>query len=87
MNYVVWAQFVGNLASIIARENGAAPRELAYLGLLTSATTIAALTDSDLSELKAKYEGEVAADTPTTAADLEAIAARIAARSERIQGG
>lgn len=85
MNYLLWARFVGRLAMVVAAEQGAAPRELAYLNLLTSATTLAALTDADLTDLLHKYETEVAAGIETTAEELEAIAERIQDRGERIQ--
>lgn len=82
----LWAQFATNLVTIIAQQNGNAPRELAYLQLITNATTLAAMTDDDLTGLQAKYELEVASDTPTTPKDLIAIAERIEARGARIQG-
>jgi hypothetical protein len=85
MNYIVWLNLVTNLAGIVARQSGAAPRELAYLGVLTNAANMVALTDADLAELQAKYATEVANDTPTTASELDAIADRIAARSAEIQ--
>lgn len=85
MNFELWLQFATSLAAIIAKESGKAPREIAYLQLITSAATLAAITDDDLTELQAKYAAEVASDAPTTAADLLAIAARIEARGERIQ--
>lgn len=85
MNYLLWAQVVARLAMVVAAEKGVAPRELAYLNLLTSATTLAAMTDADLTDLLHKYEAERAANTETTAEELEAIAARIEARGERIQ--
>jgi len=86
MNFQLWLQFATSLATVIAQESGKAPREVAYLQLISSAATLAAITDEDLTELQAKYQAEVTADTPTTAADLLAIAARIEARGERIQG-
>jgi hypothetical protein len=85
MNFELWLQFATSLATVIARESGKAPRELAYLQVITNAATLAAITDEDLTDLHAKYAAEVAADTPTTADDLLAIAARIEARGERIQ--
>lgn len=84
MNYLMWADFVVNLAGVIARENGAAPRELAYLSLLSNAAQTVSLSDTELTELKAKYEAE--AGTPVSTGELDDIAARIAARSARIQG-
>lgn len=84
MNYLLWAQFVGRLAMVVAAEQGAAPRELAYLNLVTSATTLAALTDADLTLLLHRYESEVAGNVETTAEELEAISERIEARGERI---
>lgn len=85
MNFQLWLQFATSLATIVAQQSGKAPREIAYLQLLTNAVTLAAITDEDLTTLKEKYEAEVAADTPTTADDLLAIAERIQARGERIQ--
>ncbi|HEY0684776.1 MAG TPA: hypothetical protein VGD45_20735 [Steroidobacter sp.] len=85
MNFQLWFQFATSLATIVAQQSGRAPRELAYLQLLTNAATLAAITDEDLTELKARYELEVASDTPTTAADLLAVAERIEARGARIQ--
>ena len=85
MDFTLWLPLVTNLAGIVARESGVAPRELAYLQFLTNAANLVALTDADLAELKAKYEAEVAADTPTTASDLTELAERIAARSAGIQ--
>jgi hypothetical protein len=70
---------------VVAAEKGTAPRELAYINLLTNATTFVALTDADLTDLLHKYEAEVATDVETTAEELEQIAARIEARGERIQ--
>jgi hypothetical protein len=87
MNFLPWLNLLTTMAQVVAEKNGAAPRELAYLSLLTQASTITSLTDGDLAELQAKYEAEVAADTPVTSADLDEIAARLKARSERIQGG
>lgn len=86
MDFKLWLSLVTNFAGIVAREAGAAPRELAYLGLLTDATNMVAMTDADLSELEAKYAAEVANDTPTTAGELDALAERIRARSAGIQG-
>jgi hypothetical protein len=86
MNLFLWANFVSRLASAVAAANGAAPRELAYLSMITNATTIAALTDADLDALRSKYESEVAGGIATTPEELDEIAARIAARGERIQG-
>lgn len=85
LNLLLWAQIVSRLAMVVAAEKGAAPRELAYLNLLTNATTLAAMTDADLTDLLHKYEAERAANAETTAEELEAIAARIEARGERIQ--
>lgn len=85
MNYALWLQLVTNFATIVAKEAGAAPRELAYLALLTNATNMVAMTDADLAELNDKYQAEVTNDTPTDAAELNAIADRIAARSAEIQ--
>lgn len=86
MNYQLWLQFATSLATVIAQQSGKAPREIAYLQLITNAATLAAITDDDLTDLEARYAAEVAADTPTTAGDLLAIAERIEARGERIQG-
>lgn len=86
MNFELWFKFATSLATIIAKESGNAPREVAYLQLISSAATLAAITDDDLTDLEARYAAEVAADTPTTAADLLAIAERIEARGARIQG-
>lgn len=86
MNYLMWAQFIANLANTIAQANGAAPRELMYLGLLTRATTLVSMTDNDLTELKKKYEDEVANNVETSADDLYDIVDRIQARGDRIQG-
>lgn len=85
MNFQLWLQFATSLATIVAQQSGKAPREVAYLQLLTNAVTLAAITDDDLTALKEKYELEVATDTPTTAADLMAVVNRIQARGERIQ--
>jgi uncharacterized protein YceH (UPF0502 family) len=85
LNLLLWAQIVSRLAMVVAAEKGAAPRELAYLHLLTDATTFAAMTDADLTDLLHKYESERAANVETTADELEQIAARIQARGERIQ--
>lgn len=85
MNYLMWFELVTRLAGVVARESGAAPRELAYLSLLSSGVQTVALTDADLTDLKAKYEAEVG--TPVSVGELDDIAARIAARSARIQGG
>jgi hypothetical protein len=85
LNLVLWANIVSRLAMTVAAEKGVAPRELAYLNLLTNATTFAALTDADLTDLLHKYEAERAANVETTAEELEATAARIEARGERIQ--
>lgn len=86
MNYLLWLQLLTTLAETVAKQKGSAPRELAYLSLLTSATTLTSLTDSDLTALKAKYEQDVASGAPVTPEELEAIAGRLTARSERIQG-
>lgn len=86
MNYFLWAQLIANLANTIAQQSGAAPRELLYLGMLTRATTLASMTDSDLTELKEKYESEVANNVETSADELYDIVDRIQARGDRIQG-
>ncbi len=85
MNWILWTSLVTRLAAIVATQNGAAPRELAYLSLITTATEAFNLTDQDLTALKEKYEQEAAAGAPVTADELDEIAARINARSERIQ--
>lgn len=85
MNPLLLAQFVLDLAGIVAREKGVAPRELAYLSLITKGVDAFSMTDTDLTELKAKYEHEVAAGVPVSPEELEAIADRIKGRSERIQ--
>lgn len=77
--------FASRLFTTIARNQGRNDPELAYLDLLGNTALLTGMTEDDLAELKAKYESEVANGTPVTAADLEAIAARIRARSERIQ--
>lgn len=86
MNYLLWAQFIANLANTIAQANGAAPREMLYLGMLTRATTLASMTESDLAELKQKYENEVANNVETSVDELYDLVDRIQARGERIQG-
>lgn len=85
MNYLAWIQLLTTLAETVAARKGAAPRELAYLSLLTQASTVVSLTDGDLADLKAKYDAEVASDAPVSPADLDEVAARLKARSERIQ--
>lgn len=82
-NYLIWFSLVTRFASIVAREEGVAPRELAYLSLLTSGVQLMALTSSELAALEAKYEAE--RGTPVTVDELAEIEARIKARSERIQ--
>lgn len=86
MNYLAWLGLVTNLASIVAQQKGVAPKELGYLSVLTNAAALTALTDKDLSDLKAKYEAEVAAGTDTSSEELEAIIQRIQARGAAIQG-
>jgi hypothetical protein len=85
MNYLLWLEFITNLAKVVAEQNGAAPRELAYLGLLSRASTVTSLTDADLTELKTKYENEVATNIETSPEELLAIVDRIQARGDRIQ--
>lgn len=86
MKTLLWLNLVTRMATIVAHENGNAPRELAYLQLLTSLTDLAAVTDADLKALQDKYEAEVAGNIPTSADELRALASRIQARGERIQG-
>lgn len=86
MNYFLWAQLIANLANTIAQQSGAAPRELLYLGLLTKATNLTTMTDADLTELKEKYENEVANNVDTSADELYEIIDRIQSRGDRIQG-
>lgn len=56
-----------------------------YLQLLTNSAMLAAIMDEDLTQLRATYAAEVAADSPTTAEDLLAIARRIEARGAQVQ--
>lgn len=84
MNYFLWAQLIANLANTVAQQSGAAPRELLYLGLLTKVTNLTSMTDADLTELKQKYEAEVANNVDTSAQDLHDIVERIQARGDRI---
>lgn len=87
MNYLLWFQLLTRVGLRVASENGAAPRELAYLGTLTKIAGLTATTQKDLEELRDRYEAEVAGGAPVTPTDLEAIAARIEARGAQIQGG
>jgi hypothetical protein len=86
MNYLLWAEFISNLAKVIAEQNGAAPRELAYLSILTRVSTITSMADADLTELKSKYDAEVATNVETSADELYDIVDRIQSRGDRIQG-
>lgn len=85
MQYLEWLNLITRLAGIVAKEQGAAPRELAYLNFLTSGVSLATVTSSELAELEAKYEAE--RGQPIEADSLDELIARLKARSERIQGG
>ncbi len=54
-NLQPWLQFGTHLMAIIAQRGGRAPREIAYLQLLTNTVALAAMTDEDLTQLRAKY--------------------------------
>lgn len=86
MDYTLWLQLITSFATIVARESGAAPRELAYLDAAMSIAKLKTATDSDLEELRLKYEAEVAEDLPTTPDELDEIIQRIEERGKRIQG-
>lgn len=85
MQYLIWFEFVARLATAIATAQGADPRALAYLSLLTAGARARTLTDADLTALKTKYEADVAAGTPVTAAQLAELDQRIAGVSAAIQ--
>lgn len=85
MNYLVWAELALKLALAVAISQGADPRALAYLNLLTAGARARTLTDADLTALKAKYEADVAAGTPVTAEQLAELDQRIAGVSAGIQ--
>lgn len=80
MNYLLWFQLLSQVAGVVARENGVAPRELAYLAVLTRLVGSVNATERDLLELRNRYEAEVATDAPVTPQELLDIAARIEAR-------
>lgn len=84
---LAWLGFFTQLASIVVQKNGNAPKELAYLSVLTNLVALTAKTDADLTELLHKYEKEVADGTETDVEEIDAIIARIEARGARIQDG
>lgn len=86
MNFAIWAEFAAGLINAVAAAAGADERSLRYLSLLSLGARARSLTDQDLAELKTKYEAEVAAGTPVTAAEIDELDARIAAASAKIQG-
>lgn len=85
MNFFLWLKTLVAFGTAVAESEGKDERAVRYLNLAASLGSVTAATDEDLKELQAKYDAEVANDTPTTASELDAIAARIKARSEAIQ--
>lgn len=85
INWLGWFKFLSNLGLAVAQSEGKDTRAVKYLGVAVQLGDSVVATQDDLAELEAKYAAEVAADTPTTASELDAIAARIKARSDQIQ--
>lgn len=86
MNWLLWLEFLTTVGGAVAKSQGADERSVRYLQVAGDLARATQATDADLAELSAKYQEEVANDTPTTASELDAIAERIAARSAEIQG-
>lgn len=84
-NYLLWAQLITTLANSVAAANGADPRALAYLSLLTLGVRAGTLTDADLDTLKRQIEDDIAQGRPVTREQLDEIDARIQATSDAIQ--
>lgn len=85
MNYFLWLQTLVAFGTAVAESQGKDARAVRYLNLASSLGAATMATNEDLRELREKYEQEVANDTPTSASELDSIAARIAARSQAIQ--
>lgn len=80
-----WFQFLTTLGLTIMKENGNAPREMAYLEVLSKGAALLQSGDLQLQALVDKYQQEVAAGTVTTADELRAVVKRIEERGEEIQ--
>lgn len=85
IDWSLWLNLATALAGAVARSEGKDERAVRYLGVAAEIGNSVHATNDDLAELQAKYDAEVANDTPTTASELGSIADRIKARSEQIQ--
>lgn len=70
-----WLSFAGQLVSAIALREGKAPKEMAYLHVLSTALAGQTLTDMKLAALMEKYRSEATAQAPVPveAADVQQI--------------
>lgn len=85
MNFALWLTIIDSFASAYATSQGKDVRALGYLRVATSLVTGQQATDSELQALMNEYSAKVANQTPTTAAELQELDARLAARSGAIQ--
>lgn len=84
-NFYLWLQIVANLSQAIAVSQGRDSRALGYFQFVSNASTMAALTDADLTELNERYLREAASGVEPTPEELEALAQRLLERSAEIQ--
>jgi hypothetical protein len=83
--YFMWLQLVGQLASIVANKGGAAPKELMYLNMLTTAARYGTLTEEELTELDKRVTNDIRTGVEPASADLEELENRLLSRSRQIQ--
>lgn len=83
--YFMWLQLVGQLASIVATKGGAAPKELMYLNMLTTAARYGTLTEEELTELDKRVTNDIRTGAEPSSKDLEELENRLLSRSRQIQ--
>lgn len=85
MNFKLWLSIIESLATAYATSQGVDIRALGYLRVATGLVTGQQTTDAELQALIDEYKAKTANGTPTTAAELQELDARLAGRSAAIQ--
>lgn len=85
MNWQLYASLITNLAAAVAASQGSDQRAFAYINLAQRLVGAGTATDADLTALQERYAAAVAAGTPVTPEELQALADEIASTSAQIQ--
>ena len=85
MNWVLFMQFVGQLAGDVAASNGTNQRAAKYLSLITAGIGAVKQSEADLLALKDKYTAEVLTNKPVTIDELDLLDGEIRKRNAAVQ--